>query len=603
MPTLDWIGKKAVVNHHRDVPYRLLHCDKSKSVGDPDAGNLLVQGDNLEALKALLPYYAGKVKCIYIDPPYNTGNEGWVYNDNVNSPEILAWLGRVVGKETEDLSRHDKWLCMMYPRLRLLRDFLHTEGVIYISIDDIEVARLRAICTDIFGESNFIANFIWKKMDSPSSNVGERVVSNYHDHILCFARDKNKADLVQLPSPDILKAYPVLVNGKRARWRQLRKNGKAARRSDRPNSWFAMMAPDGTEVWPIHPKENWEGRWSIGPDTWENIKNTDEVKWELRSYGWTPYRIEFASDTPTMPMPSIIEEVSQNRQAKAQINQILGTNHGFETPKPFDLIELLISVCGDNQALVMDSFCGSASTGHAVLSLNKKDNGNRKFIMIEMDELISEEVAATRLKNVVNGFKTFTKATDLIHEKRLGLRDLQNMTPVFEELDEIKDEKSLDYDEIERAFEDGALRLRGVRPAGQQVPGLGSGFRFCTLGEPLFDADGNVSPSVTYPDLAAHVFFCETGSPIPRRADGTTPLIGAFQGRAIYLLHAADSIGVANSNAGNVLTASVLEALPVPEDGFTGARIVYGEGCTVPDDRLNALGVTFKQIPYQIEGL
>ena len=131
----------------------------------------------------------------------------------------------------------------------------------------------------------------------------------------------------------------------------------------------------------------------------------------------------------------------------------------------------------------------------------------------------------------------------------------------------------------------------------------GSGFRFCTLGEPLFDADGNVSPSVTYPDLAAHVFFCETGSPIPRRADGTTPLIGAFQGRAIYLLHAADSIGVANSNAGNVLTASVLEALPVPEDGFTGARIVYGEGCTVPDDRLNALGVTFKQIPYQIEGL
>lgn len=115
MPVLDWIGKKAVVNHHRDVPYRLIHCDKSKSVGDPDAGNLLVQGDNLEALKALLPYYAGKVKCIYIDPPYNTGNESWIYNDNVNSPEIRTWLGNVVGKEVEDLSRHDKWLCMMLP--------------------------------------------------------------------------------------------------------------------------------------------------------------------------------------------------------------------------------------------------------------------------------------------------------------------------------------------------------------------------------------------------------------------------------------------------------------------------------------------------------
>lgn len=151
MPTLDWIGKKAVVNHHREVPYRLIHCDKDKSVGDPDAGNLLVQGDNLEALKALLPYYAGKVKCIYIDPPYNTGNEGWVYNDNVSSPEIRAWLGATVGKEAEDLSRHDKWLCMMYPRLRLLKEFLSDEGVVLVSIDDNESTHLSFLLDDIFG--------------------------------------------------------------------------------------------------------------------------------------------------------------------------------------------------------------------------------------------------------------------------------------------------------------------------------------------------------------------------------------------------------------------------------------------------------------------
>ncbi len=131
----------------------------------------------------------------------------------------------------------------------------------------------------------------------------------------------------------------------------------------------------------------------------------------------------------------------------------------------------------------------------------------------------------------------------------------------------------------------------------------GSGFRFCTLGEPLFDADGNVSPAVTFPDLAAHVFFCETGSPIPRRADGATPLIGAFQGRAIYLLHNAKAVGVASAKAGNVLTSAALEKLPLPEPGFSGARIVYGEGCTVPEDRLSRLGVTFKQVPYQIEGL
>jgi site-specific DNA-methyltransferase (adenine-specific)/adenine-specific DNA-methyltransferase len=171
MPTLDWIGKKAVVNHHRQVPYRLLHCDKALSAGDgqqADAGNLLVQGDNLAALKALLPYYAGKVKCITIDPPYNTGNENWVYNDNVNSPEIRQWLGRVVGKEAEDLSRHDKWLCLMYPRFALLKDFLSEDGAIFISIDDVEIGRLRLVMNEIFGPRNLIANFVWQSKDTPA---------------------------------------------------------------------------------------------------------------------------------------------------------------------------------------------------------------------------------------------------------------------------------------------------------------------------------------------------------------------------------------------------------------------------------------------------
>ncbi len=164
MPTLDWIGKKAVLNHHRQVPYHLLRSEEALSVGDPDSGNLLVQGDNLLALKALLPYYAGKVKCVYIDPPYNTGNENWVYNDAVNSPEMKHWLGKVVGAEAEDLSRHDKWLSMMYPRLSLLREFLTEDGAIFISIDDNEVQYLRCIMDEIFGPRNFIASIIWQKI-------------------------------------------------------------------------------------------------------------------------------------------------------------------------------------------------------------------------------------------------------------------------------------------------------------------------------------------------------------------------------------------------------------------------------------------------------
>src|SRR4051812_757409 len=189
MPTLDWIGKKAVVNHHREIPYRMLKCDPALSVGEPGSGNLLVQGDNLLALKALLPYYAGKVKCIYIDPPYNTGNEGWVYNDNINSPEILQWLQQVLGKEGEDLSRHDKWLCMSYPRLALLREFLSEDGAIFVSIDDNEVQNLRAVMDEIFGARNFVATVIWQKVYSPKNSA--KHFSEDHDYIVVFAK---KAD-------------------------------------------------------------------------------------------------------------------------------------------------------------------------------------------------------------------------------------------------------------------------------------------------------------------------------------------------------------------------------------------------------------------------
>ena len=189
MPTLNWIGKEAVVKHHKDVPFRLLEPVSQLSCGDPASGNLIVQGDNLHALKALLPRYAGQVKCIYIDPPYNTGNEGWAYNDNVNSPEIRKWLGAVVGKEGETLDRHDRWLCMMYPRLVLLRQFLREVGAIFVSIDDNEVATLRLWMDEIFGARNFTTTFIWQKVDSPNGN--KVPITPDHEFILCYERNKD----------------------------------------------------------------------------------------------------------------------------------------------------------------------------------------------------------------------------------------------------------------------------------------------------------------------------------------------------------------------------------------------------------------------------
>ena len=186
MPTLNWIGKDAVVKHHKDVPFRLLEPVPELLLRRPaDGGNLIVQGDNLHALKALLPRYAGQVKCIYIDPPYNTGNEGWVYNDNVNSPEIRKWLGEVVGKEGETLDRHDHWLCMMYPRLVLLRQFLRDDGAIFISIDDNEVATLRLLMDEIFGAKNFVATVLWQKIFSPKNSA--RHLSEDHDYVVVYA--------------------------------------------------------------------------------------------------------------------------------------------------------------------------------------------------------------------------------------------------------------------------------------------------------------------------------------------------------------------------------------------------------------------------------
>ena len=190
MPTLNWIGKEAVVKHHKEVPFRLLEPQEEFSCGKADSGNLIVQGDNLHALKALLPRYAGQVKCIYIDPPYNTGNEGWVYNDNVNSPEIRKWLGEVVGKEGETLDRHDRWLCMMYPRLVLLKQFLREDGAIFVSIDDNEVASLRLLMDEIFGAKNFVATVLWQKIFSPKNSA--RHPSEDHDYIVVYASSVDK---------------------------------------------------------------------------------------------------------------------------------------------------------------------------------------------------------------------------------------------------------------------------------------------------------------------------------------------------------------------------------------------------------------------------
>ncbi|MGO4705791.1 site-specific DNA-methyltransferase [Microvirga sp. 2MCAF38] len=530
MPTLDWIGKKAVVNHHREVPYRLIHCDKNKSVGDPDAGNLLVQGDNLEALKALLPYYAGKVKCIYIDPPYNTGNEGWVYNDNVSSPEIKAWLGSVVGKEAEDLSRHDKWLCMMYPRLRILKELLSEDGSIFVSIDDNEVHNLIQVMNEIFGRSNFIANIIWQKR---TSRENRSAIGDSHDFIVVYAASgKDHWKQVRNRLPANSNGFSNPDNDLKGPWRSIPFSAQGFR----DNQMYEIETPTGKKLSP--PK----GRcWGATEPVFRRYLEEGRVYFPKGGDGRPRIKTYAGEEDGLVPNTIwLASDVGDNERAKKEILSLFPNDDAFDTPKPEKLIHSIISIATNPGDIVLDSFLGSGTTAAVAMKLQ------RHFIGVELGEH-AETVAAERLRLVVGG-------------------------------------------------DEGGVSSE----VGWQG---GGGFRFCTLGEPLFDADGNVNPAVTFPDLAAHVFFCETGSPIPRRADGYSPLIGTFQGRAIYLLYSADALGVASSNAGNVLTSSVLESLPLPEPNFEGARVVYAEGCTIPEDRLSRRGVIFKQVPYQIEGL
>ncbi|KCZ92204.1 adenine-specific DNA-methyltransferase [Hyphomonas johnsonii MHS-2] len=581
MPTLDWIGKQAVVNHHREVPYRLVHCDSDLSAGDPDAGNLLVQGDNLEALRALLPYYAGKVKCIYIDPPYNTGNEGWVYNDNVNSPEIKAWLGNVVGKEAEDLSRHDKWLCMMYPRLRLLREFLRDDGVMFASIDANEVAHFEVLLRETFSNFEIISIPIVNNMKGRNDRD---YIATCHEYLVLVARHNFVSHGIPLSQKQLKEFKYTDEQGYLFASRDLRKRGGADTRDERPQLWFPIYKSPESDELSLEAQEGWieiypmkkdgtEGAWRWGKSRVAKYLSTLIPSYAKANEKWNvSYRVyldseredELFDDDPedftedyddesgeaiertTKPKSFWWGPELSTDNAGKELKSIFDGKKPFEYPKSVSLIQKILSMTGGKDDLIMDSFAGSGTTGHAVLDLNNQDGGSRRFILVEMDQAISEEVTAERMRRVINGFDKNGNAA----------------TP---------------------------------------VEGLGSGFRFCRLGVPLFDEFGDVAREVTFPDLAAHIFFSETGVPIPHRAQ--SDFLGVFQDRAVYLLFDAAHAETPREAAGNVLTPDRLDALPPVPEAFDGTRVIYAEGCTVSAARLKRAGAVFKQIPYQIDGV
>lgn len=399
MPTLDWIGKRAVVNHHRQVPYHLLRCDKALSAGDPDAGNLLVQGDNLLALKALLPYYAGKVKCIYIDPPYNTGNESWVYNDNVNSPEIRRWLEKAVGKEGEDLSRHDKWLCMMYPRLALLREFLTEDGAIFISIDDNEVQNLRAVMDELFGVRNFVATIIWQKVYSPKNSA--KYLSEDHDYIAIYARNK------KLWRPNLLgrsaiqnERYTNPDNDPRGPW----KTSDLAARNYYDKGTYPIKCPSGREI-KGPPGANY---WRVSEKKFREMDKDKRIWWGTDGNA-IPQIKRFLSDVKAGVVPQTLwfyKEVGHTQEAKKELLRLVDFDNSdsvFVTPKPVRLIQRILEIATNSDSIILDSFAGTGTTGQAVLEANSADGGNRKFVLTEIESGIATGATRPRLTRAITG--------------------------------------------------------------------------------------------------------------------------------------------------------------------------------------------------------
>ncbi len=474
MPTLNWIGKEAVVNHDKEVPFRLLKKIKSHSVGT-NSQNLIIHGDNLEALKALMPYYQGQIKCIYIDPPYNTGNESWIYNDKVNSPKIKKWLGKVVGGEAEDLCRHDKWLCMMYPRLLLLKQLLSTDGIIAITIDDNELNNLGVILDDLFGPKNRLACAPW--LAEPSGGKEKTGLRGGHEYVFIYHNGSDENISRETRSSGELNLKDKW--GKYRKGRELMKWGGTSLRKDRPGQWFSLRAPDGTEVWPIK-NDGEEGHWRWGKlqKMKQIVQDPEYAHWELRPFDngvtWNgqhtrlvPYE-KIRDANRSVGWSTWLDSYGFNADATRELKEIFGKKP-FDTPKPMSLIRWIISLHSDENALVLDSFAGAGTTGAAVLNLNKEDDGNRKFILVEMEDKVAKNITAERVKREI---------------KKYHYKD---------------------------------------------------GFEYCELDKPLFNEEGQIEEECSFEQLATYIYFTETNTNLDLKVIAKN-LVGEYNETEFYLL-------------------------------------------------------------------
>ena len=573
MPTLNWIGKDKVVNHHLDVPFRVL--EEQYTYGDNADGNMIIHGDNLDALKALLPRFEGQVKCIYIDPPYNTGNEGWVYNDNVNDPKIRKWLGEVVGREGEDLSRHDKWLCMMYPRLKLLQKLLAEDGAIFISIDDTEYANLKAICDEIFGLNCFVSNVSWQRTYSTRND--SKGIVNEVEHILVYSKTQEWQP-EKLPRTAEMDAKYKNPDNDVSAWRT--DNAFAPGAATHQGMVYAIQHPfTGQMLYPAN------GRcWTFGQDLMLEIMR-GWCNYELRNLHDERQRAvvcgvsdeEIRKDVLAIVLSESLEESAKKAQAvydrgqwprffftkggnggiarKTYLDNVGGklptnlwtysdTGHTdeakkeifalfdgkavFDTPKPRRLIEYILRIVGGKNAIVLDSFAGSGTTAHAVLNMNKQDGGHRRFILVETEDY-AENITAERVRRVITGYGEGKKA----------------------------------------------------------VEGTGGGFSFYELGAPLM-IDGNLNPDVPEARIREYVYYTETKLPMLPVSEAEPHLLGVHNRAAYYFYYLSDAV--------TTLNEAFLRTIRTDADSY----MIYADINALDEATMKRHHITFKKIPRDI---
>ena len=561
MPTLNWIGKEAVINHHDEVPIHTLTHDRDRSFGTENeplgTGNLLIEGDNLIALKGLLPYYAGKVKCIIIDPPYNTGNENWVYNDNVNDPTALQWLKKTVGTLTADLSRHDKWLCMMYPRLCLLHQLLRDDGVIFISIDDNEVHHLRSLMDEIFGETNLIACL--PTVMNLKGNNDEFGFAGTHEYTLCWAKNKEYAQIgeFELDEEEILDSWLEDDYGYYKKGAGLKATGQNAPRAKRPNLYYPIFVGPQDELAVIENSEtrNYE---KILPITdgeemswrWGQQKVTTEshnLMVERTNSGVTIFKKQRPKlgDLPTKKPKSLFYKPEYSSgNGTLVLKQIFGRKV-FNNPKPVQLLKDLVSLSTEKDDIILDSFAGSGTTAHAVLEQNHEDKGNRQFILVEVEPKIAREITSIRLQRVIDGY-TFERKGKIQH--------------VF-----------------------------GIRGA----------FSYYHVGETFLEKQ-----EIPFSEMAPLLFFKETGTPMSvdialSLVEGDQPAYSSCttdEKRQRAFLGSADGVGVYLLNSDDILTEELINRLPRHD----GMKIIHCGGTRLTEGILKQHGITFRQMPYNL---